>query len=118
MSEILYNELPLQHFNRNALVDIIGDNNHFLNILVKTYFDGFPEYLKKIRLAILDQNPIALQKHSHALCGSSKSVFFEIMAHLCIKLENIDISNNILTKELIEEIENEYQILKEMFELD
>ncbi len=107
-------DASLMHYNKSGLTDMVGDNEEFINLLIKTYFDGFYKYLKNIFQAIDDKNQNSLKLNAHSITGSSKSVCFEVMAQIAFELENTDINKTDEIKDLIEEIENEIEIIKEV----
>jgi HPt (histidine-containing phosphotransfer) domain-containing protein len=108
----------LQHFHKAYLIDMVGENQDFINLLIKTYFEGFYKYIIKIRQAVHDQNQEALKLNAHSITGSSKSVCFEIMAKLAFDLENTEVSKIDEINDLIEEMENELEIIKEIITLE
>ena len=104
----------LQHFHKADLINMVGENQEFINLLIKTYFEGFSKYLLRIHQAVIDHNQDALKLNSHSITGSSKSVCFEIMAKLAFDLESQDVTNTDEINDLIEEMENEAEIIKEI----
>ncbi len=107
-------DASLMHYNRNELINMVGENEEFIELLINTYFEGFYKYLKNINHALVEGDFAAFKLNIHSITGSSKSVCFEIMGQIAFELENIDLNNTEGIKDLIEEIENEIQIIKEL----
>ena len=112
MEEKLRNDL-FQHFNKQALIDMVGQNEDFISLLIKTYFDGFYKYLNNIRNAVLTNDQASLKLNAHSITGSSKSVCFEVMSELAFELENLNINECKKINDLVDEMENELEIIKD-----
>lgn len=102
------------HFKRFELINMVGDNEEFINILLKTFTEGYHQYIKNIHIAILESNEDDFKINAHLISESAKSVCFVIMEQLAIELEFTGFSDNEKIRDLIEEIENEFEIISEI----
>ncbi len=116
MSSSNVNIDELKHFNRDKLLEIIGGDEDFIIVLVKTFFDNFDQYLNKIKEALNNHDRNSLKLNSHSIKGSARSVFFEKMAYYSSKIEESEIDKKEEIEELITKIEEEYLNLKNIFE--
>ncbi len=107
----------LKHFNKAELLNMVGDNAEFHKLLLNTYFEGFSKYLRNIRTSIQEQDQALLKLNAHSITGSSRSVCFELMANMAFKLENTPVAEKDKVKSLIEDMENELEIIKELIVL-
>lgn len=102
----------LQHFNKDKLLDIIGGDEDFVIILVKTFFDNYEKYVSKINEAVAENNQEKLKLNAHSVKGSARSVFFEIMANYAGSIENLDINNKSEIFEILDLMSWEFDFLK------
>lgn len=107
----------LKHFNKAELINMVGDNEEFHKLLLNTYFDGFYKYVKNIRTCIVDQDQAILKLNAHSITGSSRSVCFELMAVMAFELENTSVTEIDKIKNLLEDMENELEIIKDIIVL-
>lgn len=107
----------LKHFNKAGLLNMVGDNTEFHQLLFNTYFEGFSKYLKNIRTAIQEQDQALLKLNAHSITGSSRSVCFELMANMSFELENTPVSEIDKIKNFMEDMENELEIIKDLIVL-
>lgn len=105
----------LKHFNRDKLLKIIGGDEDFIIVLVKTFFDNFYKYLNSIKDALISLDYDSFKLSSHSIKGSARSVFFERMAFYSSELEEKELNQKEEIEELINLIEEEYLILKKIF---
>lgn len=108
----------LQHYNNAALTAIIGENPQFINLLLQSFMNGFYKYLKEIRKAVREKDYEKFKLNVHSITGSARSTSLEIMAFLSYELENTPISETDKIFELIEEMENEAEIIKDLFHIE
>lgn len=111
-------DVSLMHYNKNELVNMVGDNDEFINLLISTYFEGYHKYFKNLIHAIDNGDNEAFKLNTNSIVSSSKSVCFEIMGEIAFELENMDLNNTDDVKDLIEEMENEIEIIKEILNLN
>lgn len=102
----------LQHFNKEKLLEIIGGDEDFVVILVKTFFDNYEKYKIGINEAIVQSNQEMLKLNAHSIKGSARSVFFEIMANYAGLIENLDINNKTEIFEILDLMSCEFDFLK------
>lgn len=102
------------HFKKFELVNMVGDNEEFINVLLNTFTEGYHKYIKRIHLAIIENDEEEFKINVHSITESAKSVCFTIMAQLTDELEFTKLSDNEKIKDLIDEIENEFEIISEI----
>ncbi len=71
--------------NLDSLKEIIGDD---LKEIVLNFIESSPETLKKINLALQDENADDLTLHAHTLKGSGANMGAIKLAEICAELEN------------------------------
>lgn len=106
-----------QHFNRKDLVEKIGEDEEFIQMLLNTYFDGFNQYLKGIKESIIESDPKKLKLNSHSLKGSSYSACLEIMGNIAATLEKTELTETENIEKLIQDLETERETLKNLLNL-
>jgi HPt (histidine-containing phosphotransfer) domain-containing protein len=104
----------LHHFHKSELRAMVGNNDEFIKVLINTFFDGFYDYLKNIRTAIKEQSQSDLKLNAHSITGSAKSVYFEILATIAFDIENSKVEEVDKLHDLIEDLENEIEIIKDL----
>ncbi|MBN2778631.1 MAG: Hpt domain-containing protein [Bacteroidales bacterium] len=102
----------LQHFNKEKLLQIIGGDEDFVIVLVKTFFDNYEKYITKINEALAQTNQELLKLNAHSIKGSARSVFFEIMADYAGSIENLEIYKKKEIIEILDLMSKEFDFLK------
>ena len=100
-----------RHFNHTDLIDKIGDDKEFIEILYSTFIEGYVQYFGKIEEAIDTQDQVLLKNNAHALKGSSYSACFEVLGDLIYEIEKADVKQKEYLKMLVDKVKNEYQLV-------
>ena len=103
----------LQHYNRDELINLVGNNEKQISVLHTTFMNDFSKSLKNIRNAAKKNDKDTFIKNLLLIEEASKSVCFEIMEVLAIELQKVNIENQQAITDSIEEMENELEIIKE-----
>ncbi|MDD3741595.1 MAG: hypothetical protein PHH30_10160 [Bacteroidales bacterium] len=103
----------LQHYNRDELINLVGNNEKQISVLHATFMKDFSKSLKNIRNAAKKNDKDTIIKNALLIEEASKSVCFEIMEVLAIELQKVDIENQQALTDSVEEMENELEIIKE-----
>ncbi len=100
-----------KHFNYADLIEKIGDDKEFIEMLYTTYLNGFIQYFDKIKEAFETKDQLMLKNNAHALKGSSYSACFEIMGDYVYEVEKADIKQNEVLQSLILKIQDEKMLV-------
>jgi len=104
----------LKHYNRTELLDLIGNNEHNKELLFDKYFEDIYVYIKRLREAVKYKDQFAFNHFARTIAESSKSVCFELMYSMAMKLEMCDLNNTSKLMGSIDELENELENVKDI----
>ncbi len=82
-------------FDRDALLNAIGNNKELMVKLIKIYMEKLPDLLSQIQNAIAGKDGDSLRFSAHALRGMSLNMFAYRIARTAWKLENMGINGNL-----------------------
>ncbi len=105
-------------FDRDALLNAIGNNKELMAELIKIYMEKFPDFLSQIQNAIAGKDGDSLRFSAHALRGMSLNVFAHGVVRVTWALEEMGESGNLNHAEkTCTALEREIRRLKTAFKL-
>ena len=92
------------------------DQPDILHKLIRLYLENTPDLIELLSQYALDMDEIAFAETAHTLKSSSKNLGANRLAQLCEKIEcNSHEKNQTKALEIIKQIEEEFQLVKEEF---
>ena len=107
----------LSHFNKDELYSRVNYNEDNVNLLLKTYFKEFPQYIKRIRTGIRTSKPEIINMASGLIADSAEAVCFDIMHQLAGEVLFYGLSDKIKCLDIIDEMEVENEYLRDLVDI-
>jgi len=97
---------PPEPVDLERLQEVTRGDTEFQLDLLQTFIEDAPTYLAKIKLALQDNDCVALARHAHQLKGGSAMVAIRTMPELAQQLETQAQENRLeKTAELVDQLE-------------
>lgn len=107
----------IDHAALNALLDMVGGDEAFLNEMIDTYFDDTPALLAAMRQALAAGDSVALRRSAHALKSNSANFGALRLEELCRTLEELASTGAVAdAAPLLAQVEAEYADVKPVLE--
>jgi len=84
-----------QVFDENALMNYVGRDVELLGEVVEIFLAECPGYLSRLRKAVTDRDPKAIEFAAHALVGSTANLFARQAVQVASKLEDMGREGNL-----------------------
>ena len=84
-----------QVFDENALMNYVGKDVELLGEVVEIFLAECPGYLSRLRKAVTDRDPKAIEFAAHALVGSTANLFARQAVQVASKLEDMGREGNL-----------------------
>ena len=105
----------LEIFNKSELLNRIENDNDLLKIVLNTFIESTPQYLKEIEAAIENNDSEIIRVQAHTVKGSSGNVSAPLMMHTAHEIEKAGKIGDIATsRKLLQKLEKEFEMFKEV----
>ncbi len=104
----------LVHYNKDELLSLINYNEKNLEVLLNTYFEEFPRYIKKLRTSLQTENELSAKLFAGSIADSANAVRFEIMTQLANEIVHLIPGNKEKILDIIDEMEVENEYLRDL----
>ncbi|HYE74386.1 MAG TPA: Hpt domain-containing protein [Blastocatellia bacterium] len=95
MEHVAYLESPKQGIDRQAALELVGEDEELLAELAEIFLETLPEYLTQLREALAKSESHPLERAAHALKGSVGNFCAQRAAQAAFRLEQIGRSGDL-----------------------
>lgn len=104
--------LNASHFHKEELMKRLNGDEELCRELIVLAFETYSELINDIRSAFINEQSMDVRLIAHSIKGSALSICFNTLAGMASKIELLPDTERLMTNELINQLEHEYEFLK------